>query len=174
MGAARPGSVAQTGGTKLNGFLLLPTQRASHLELLSDSGLARRENTAKLERGDVQPSRSHGRDCDRARAEATATYCGHSAARCAVGAIGCKAPRHRWHLRQRRHFRICNSQNLKGRSGFESHPLRQLPRLRLGRRPLGRDCDGHWASGVASATKTESHPLRQPSLTLANQCVSFG
>jgi hypothetical protein len=43
-----------------------------------------------------------------------------------VGAIGCKASRHRWHLRQRRHLRICNLQNLKGRIGFESHPLRHI------------------------------------------------
>ena len=46
-----------------------------------------------------------------------------------VGAIGCKAPRHRWHLRQRRQCRICNLQNPKGRGGFESHPLRN-PHLR--------------------------------------------
>ena len=42
-----------------------------------------------------------------------------------AGAIGCKAPRHRWHSRQWRHSRICNLRNLKGRVGFESHPLRQ-------------------------------------------------
>ena len=44
-----------------------------------------------------------------------------------LGAIGCKAPRHRWHSRQRRQCRICNSQNLKGGGGFESHPLRHTP-----------------------------------------------
>jgi ParE toxin of type II toxin-antitoxin system, parDE len=41
-----------------------------------------------------------------------------------AGAIGCKAPRHCWHSRQRRQCRICNLRNLKGRGGFESHPLR--------------------------------------------------
>jgi hypothetical protein len=46
-----------------------------------------------------------------------------------AGAIGRKAPRHRWHSRQRRQWRLCNLQNLKGRVGFESHPLR-FPRSR--------------------------------------------
>jgi len=43
-------------------------------------------------------------------------------------AIAAKAPRHRGHLRQRRHFRICNLQNLRGPVGFESHSLRQFSR----------------------------------------------
>jgi hypothetical protein len=40
-------------------------------------------------------------------------------------AIAGNAPRHPWHLRQRRHCGIRNLQNLKGPVGFESHPLRQ-------------------------------------------------
>jgi hypothetical protein len=35
-------------------------------------------------------------------------------------ATACKAPRHAWHLRRRRHFRMCNLQNLNGPVGFES------------------------------------------------------
>jgi hypothetical protein len=33
------------------------------------------------------------------------------------GAMGCKAPRQRWRLRQRRHRRVCKLQNLQERSG---------------------------------------------------------
>ena len=46
-------------------------------------------------------------------------------------AIACKPPRHHWHLRHRRHHRICNLQ--KVRVGFESHPLRHLRSLPLAR-----------------------------------------
>jgi hypothetical protein len=40
------------------------------------------------------------------------------------GAMRCKPLRHCWHRRQGWHFRICNLRHLKGRVGFESHPLR--------------------------------------------------
>jgi hypothetical protein len=39
-------------------------------------------------------------------------------------AMAAKASRQRWHLRQWRHDRSCNLQNLKSPAGFESHPLR--------------------------------------------------
>jgi predicted nucleic acid-binding protein len=48
-------------------------------------------------------------------------------------AIAGNAPRYRWHSRQRWQRGICNLQNLKGAGEFESHSLRQLPRLWLGR-----------------------------------------
>jgi hypothetical protein len=44
----------------------------------------------------------------------------------AVRAMACKAPRHRWHLRQRQQCGVCNLQNLQNPVGFESHPLRQI------------------------------------------------
>ena len=68
----------------------------------------------------------------------------HGKRKCRRGrrAIAGKAPRHRWHLRQWRHFRIGNLQNLKGPVGFESHPLRHLHSLSLVRWRLG------WSSGV--------------------------
>ena len=40
-------------------------------------------------------------------------------------AMAGNAPRHRWHSRQRRCFRICKLQNLKEAGKFESHSLRQ-------------------------------------------------
>jgi hypothetical protein len=43
-----------------------------------------------------------------------------------AGAIRCKAPRHRWHSRQPRHYGICKLQNPKDLTEFESHPLRHL------------------------------------------------
>ena len=84
-----------------------------------------------------------------------------------AGAIGCKAPRHRWHSRQRRQCRICNLQNLKGRVGFESHPLR-FPRSRS---VIGSGGTlGHRATHAFGliATWRESHPLRIPGPFVSN------
>jgi hypothetical protein len=70
-------------------------------------------------------SREHPkRECQYARA-ARSTFMNAGAP---PGAIGCKAPRHRWHSWQRRQCRICKLQHLKRRGGFESHPLR-IPHL---------------------------------------------
>ena len=77
------------------------------LQLLTES--------AAGSRGD-RPRRS----CSTDSRCSTTDVCGSS-----VRATACKAPRHRWHLRQCWHRRICNLQNLKGPVGFESHPLRQ-------------------------------------------------
>jgi hypothetical protein len=46
-------------------------------------------------------------------------YAGNSSVRVIAG----KVPRHRWHLRQRRHCGICNLQNLRDPQEFESHSL---------------------------------------------------
>jgi len=48
-----------------------------------------------------------------------------------------KAPRQRWHLRQRWRLRIHKLQIRQGLTGLEFHPLRQLPHLRFGRRRVG-------------------------------------
>jgi hypothetical protein len=49
---------------------------------------------------------------------------GGAARRSPVGAIRCKAPRQGWHSRHARHCQICNLQNPKRLTEFESHPLR--------------------------------------------------
>ena len=72
----------------------------------------------------------------------------------AVRATACKAPRHRWHLRQRRHRGICNLQNLKGPIGFESHPLRILPIVHF--QQLS------WRSGFSACNAGEFSPTFSP------------
>ena len=69
---------------------------------------------ASQARGQIRPQTSRGVNSRRFSRRATA----------------CKAPRHRWHLRQSWRCRICNLQNLKSPVRFESHPLRQLLRSR--------------------------------------------
>jgi toxin ParE1/3/4 len=90
--------------------------------------LGKKEGTRELVMSPLPTSWSTR--CAGTRSTSSASYTGRSSGRdrttSPAGAIGCKAPRHRWHSRQRRQCSICNLQNPKGRVGFESHPLRQL------------------------------------------------
>jgi hypothetical protein len=47
------------------------------------------------------------------------------------GAMGCKAPRQRWHVWQRRQRGFCKLQNLQEVIGSEPHPLRQYKLLQI-------------------------------------------
>src|SRR5712692_1308212 len=56
-------------------------------------------------------------------------------------AIACKASRQRWHLRQSRHCRICNLQNVKRPGGFEPDP--------------------HWVAKTGPASRCTDEPVAE-------------
>jgi hypothetical protein len=82
--------------------------------------------------------------------------------------MACNAPRHPWHLWQRRPFRICNLQNLKGLTEFESHPLRHSTRLRLAYgEPKARSWQATYRENALSECCAErSEGQREPKGTL--------
>src|SRR5713101_2620623 len=69
--------------------------------------------------------------------EARPTAVGSATAR----AIACKASRQRWHLRQSRHCRICNLQNVKRPGGFEPDP--------------------HWVAKTGPASRCTDEPVAE-------------
>src|SRR5713101_4184790 len=69
--------------------------------------------------------------------EARPTAVGAATAR----AIACKASRQRWHLRQSRHCRICNLQNVKRPGGFEPDP--------------------HWVAKTGPASRCTDEPVAE-------------
>ena len=62
--------------------------------------------------------------CAARRSGKRATHTTHGRTRFSPRALGCNAPRHRWHSQQPWQFRICNLQNLNDGGKFESHSLR--------------------------------------------------
>ena len=90
----------------------------------------------------------------------TAKTANHSSS---VRAMACKAPRHRWHLRQPRHCGTCNLRNLKEAREFESHSLRQVSPIP----PISREVP----HGFAADMPVERNPGRTPPESLKRRPI---
>ena len=131
----KPLEMTQAAAAKTLGSLDCAPQRARAGQARGDrrhgaaAGAALQDDAAVLDAhaGQLRPEGGHGSP---ARAEAGQEVVAIWARR---GAIGCKAPRHSWHLRQCWHCRLCNLQNPKAMTEFESHPLRHSKPLKIKR-----------------------------------------